>query len=104
MALLTASPAPCYHAAEATQQLAGWQGAKKIPTESSAGKCTKRPASRCVHSDQGRAKGSEDMDMNTVDLLVRHVQDAERLRILLMATECKTLEELIEKLRVLVSK
>lgn len=26
--LLTALPAPCYHAAEATQQLAGWQGAK----------------------------------------------------------------------------
>lgn len=31
LALLTASPAPCYHAAEATQQLAGWQGAKKSP-------------------------------------------------------------------------
>ena len=44
------------------------------------------------------------MDMNTVELLVQHVQDAERLRILLMATECETLEELIEKLRVQVNK
>lgn len=44
------------------------------------------------------------MDMNIAELLVQQVQEAERVRLLLMATECETLEELVEKLRVLVSK
>ncbi len=44
------------------------------------------------------------MDMNIADLLVQKAQNAERLRILLMAHERKTLEELVEKLRVLVGK
>ncbi len=42
--------------------------------------------------------------MNTAELLVQQAQAAERLRILLIAHECITLEELVEKLRVLVGK
>ena len=44
------------------------------------------------------------MDMNTAELLVQQTQEAERLRILLMATECSTLDELIAKLRLQTSK
>lgn len=42
--------------------------------------------------------------MNTTELLVKQVQETERLRILLIAHERKTPEELVEKLRVLVGK
>lgn len=44
------------------------------------------------------------MDMNTAELLVQQTQAAERLRILLIAHECKTLDELVEKLRALANK
>lgn len=36
---------------------------------------------------------------NTGELLVQQAQEAERLRLLILADECKTIEEFLEKLR-----
>lgn len=41
---------------------------------------------------------------NTGELLVQQAQEAERLRLLLLADECKTIEEFRQRLRDLVSK
>lgn len=49
------------------------------------------------HSDQ---KGEVNMTTpNTGELLVQQAQEAERLRLLILADECKTIEEFREKLR-----
>ena len=79
-------------------------GCKKSPRKTPQGKCIKRPACCCIHNNQGSTKGCEEMDMNTAALLVQQAQAAERLRILLIAHECKTLDELVEKLRALANK
>ena len=41
---------------------------------------------------------------NTGELLVQQAQEAERLRLLLLANECKTIEEFRQRLRDLVNK
>ena len=41
---------------------------------------------------------------NTGELLVQQAQEAERLRLLILADECKTIEEFREKLRVRLNK
>ena len=58
LALLTASPEPCYHAAEAAQQLAGWQGAKKSPRNHPQGNAP-RDLQVASHSNHYSPKGSE---------------------------------------------
>lgn len=57
-ALLTALPAPCYHAAEATQRLAGWQGAKKSPRNHPQGNAP-RDLQVASHGNRYSPKGSE---------------------------------------------
>lgn len=50
-----------------------------------------------AHGDQ---KGELNMTTpNTGELLVQQAQEAERLRLLILADECKTIEEFREKLR-----
>lgn len=41
---------------------------------------------------------------NTGELLVQQAQEAERLRLLLLANECKTLDEFRQRLRDLLNK
>lgn len=41
---------------------------------------------------------------NTGELLVQQAQEAERLRLLILADECKTIEEFRQRLRDLVNK
>ena len=48
----------------------------------------------------GDQKGEVNMTTpNTGELLVQQAQEAERLRLLILADECKTIEEFREKLR-----
>lgn len=58
----------------------------------------KRTAQRTA--DNGDQKGEVNMTTpNTGELLVQQAQEAERLRLLILADECKTIEEFREKLR-----
>ena len=41
---------------------------------------------------------------NTGELLVQQAQEAERLRLLILASECKTLDEFRQRLRDLLNK
>lgn len=51
-------------------------------------------------ADHGDQKGEVNMTTpNTGELLVQQAQEAERLRLLILADECKTIEEFREKLR-----
>lgn len=51
-------------------------------------------------ADSGDQKGEVNMTTpNTGELLVQQAQEAERLRLLILADECKTIEEFREKLR-----
>ena len=51
-------------------------------------------------ADNGDQKGEVNMTTpNTGELLVQQAQEAERLRLLILADECKTIEEFREKLR-----
>ena len=51
-------------------------------------------------ADPGDQKGEVNMTTpNTGELLVQQAQEAERLRLLILADECKTIEEFREKLR-----
>lgn len=62
----------------------------------------KRTAQRPPPSEppQGDQKGEVNMTTpNTGELLVQQAQEAERLRLLILADECKTIEEFREKLR-----
>ena len=62
----------------------------------------KRTAQRPPPSEppKGDQKGEVNMTMpNTGELLVQQAQEAERLRLLILADECKTIEEFREKLR-----
>ena len=58
-----------------------------------------RPAAQRT-ADHGDQKGDVNMTTpNTGELLVQQAQEAERLRLLILADECKTIEEFREKLR-----
>ena len=62
----------------------------------------KRTAQRPPPSEppKGDQKGEVNMTTpNTGELLVQQAQEAERLRLLILADECKTIEEFREKLR-----
>ena len=62
----------------------------------------KRTAQRPPPSEppQDDQKGEVNMTTpNTGELLVQQAQEAERLRLLILADECKTIEEFREKLR-----
>ncbi len=51
-------------------------------------------------ADTGDQKGEVNMTTpNMGEMLVQQAQEAERLRLLLLADECKTIEEFREKLR-----
>lgn len=53
----------------------------------------------------GDQKGEVNMTTpNTGELLVQQAQEAERLRLLILADECKTIEEFRQRLRDLVNK
>lgn len=63
----------------------------------------KRTAQRTAAS--GDQKGEVNMTTpNTGELLVQQAQEAERLRLLILADECKTIEEFRQRLRDLVNK
>ena len=67
----------------------------------------KRTAQRPPPSEppQGDQKGEVNMTTpNTGELLVQQAQEAERLRLLILADECKTIEEFRQRLRDLVNK
>ena len=56
-------------------------------------------------ADHGDQKGEVNMTTpNTGELLVQQAQEAERLRLLILADECKTIEEFRQRLRDLVNK
>ena len=56
-------------------------------------------------ADNGDQKGEVNMTTpNTGELLVQQAQEAERLRLLILADECKTIEEFRQRLRDLVNK
>ena len=56
-------------------------------------------------ADSGDQKGEVNMSTpNTGELLVQQAQEAERLRLLILADECKTIEEFRQRLRDLVNK
>ena len=56
-------------------------------------------------ADTGDQKGEVNMTTpNMGEMLVQQAQEAERLRLLLLADECKTIEEFREKLRERLSK
>ncbi len=48
---------------------------------------------------QGKRTATATAAPNTGELLVQQAQEAERLRLLILADECKTIEEFREKLR-----
>ena len=68
----------------------------------------KRTAQRPPPSEPPPAatrKGEVNMTTpNTGELLVQQAQEAERLRLLILADECKTIEEFRQRLRDLVNK
>ena len=68
----------------------------------------KRTAQRPPPSEpppSGDQKGEVNMTTpNTGELLVQQAQEAERLRLLILADECKTIEEFRQRLRDLVNK
>ena len=56
-------------------------------------------------ADNGDRKGEVNMTTpNTGELLVQQAQEAERLRLLILADECKTLDEFRQRLRDLLNK
>ena len=65
-----------------------------------------RPAATAQRTAaSGDQKGEVNMTTpNTGELLVQQAQEAERLRLLILADECKTIEEFRQRLRDLVNK
>ena len=66
------------------------------------GGCPHPPGMLALYTtaDHGDQKGEVNMATpNTGELLVQQAQEAERLRLLILADECKTIEEFREKLR-----
>lgn len=56
-------------------------------------------------ADNGDQKGEVNMTTpNNGELLVQETRSAERLRLLLLANECKTIEEFRERLRELINR
>ena len=73
-------------------------GAKKRRYHASQADGPRATAQRTA--DSGDQKGEVNMTTpNTGELLVQQAQEAERLRLLILADECKTIEEFREKLR-----
>lgn len=69
------------------------------------GKRTATAATAQRTADNGDQKGEVNMTTpNTGELLVQQAQEAERLRLLILADECKTIEEFRQRLRDLVNK
>lgn len=64
-----------------------------------------RPANRRRPHGHGDQKGEVNMTTpNTGELLVEQAREAERLRLLLLANECKDLDEFRQRLRDLLNK
>ena len=69
------------------------------------GKRTATAANAQRTADTGDQKGEVNMTTpNTGELLVQQAQEAERLRLLILASECKTLDEFRQRLRDLLNK
>lgn len=69
------------------------------------GKRTAPAATAQRTAASGDQKGEVNMTTpNTGELLVQQAQEAERLRLLILADECKTIEEFRQRLRDLVNK
>ena len=69
------------------------------------GKRTATAATAQRTADTGDQKGEVNMTTpNTGELLVQQAQEAERLRLLILADECKTLDEFRQRLRDLLNK
>ena len=65
----------------------------------------RRPANRHRPHGHGDQKGEVNMTTPTAsELLVQQAREAERLRLLLLASECKDLEEFRQRLRDLLNK
>ena len=77
-------------------------GPKKCRYHPRQAEATRSAAQRTTqgHHGPGDQKGEVNMTTpNTGELLVQQAQEAERLRLLILADECKTIEEFREKLR-----
>lgn len=87
--------------------MGGLDGAKIRRYHSGQAEATRPAAQRTAagRPDPGDQKGEVNMTTpNTGELLVQQAQEAERLRLLLLANECKDLDEFRQQLRALLNK
>ena len=85
----------------------GIDGTKICRYHSSQAEATRPAAQRTAAGRHGPGDQKGEVNMttpNTGELLVQQTQEAERLRLLLLASECKDLDEFRQRLRDLLNK